>query len=60
MPFVFRYKVYNITSDEVKVAPSYATEQYIEKIEGAQVLRETRRDVSDEQLDGDGRLKVLL
>lgn len=58
MPAVFKYKVYDINTDNKRVINAYATEQYIKRIEGAELLRETRMDVADAELDGDGKLKV--
>lgn len=58
MPAVFKYKVYDINTDNKKVINGYATEQYIKQIKGAELLRETRMDVADAELDGDGKLKV--
>lgn len=58
MPTVFKYKVYDINTDTEKFVDAYATEEYVEQISGAVLLRETCLDVDSEQLDCDGKLKV--
>lgn len=58
MPTVFKYKVYDINTDKEKFVDAYATEEFIEQISGAVVLRETHLDVESEQLDCDGKLKL--
>ncbi len=58
MTKVYQYKVYDINSDVEKFIDSYATEKYIKAITGAAVMYETELEVSEIQLDGDGKLKV--
>lgn len=56
MKFVYQYKVYDIKNDVEIIATSFATEEFISKIEGAKILYETVLKVNYNQIDGDGKL----
>lgn len=56
MRTVYRYKVYDINSDTEIIAATYAAKQFIEKIEGANLLSKTAIEVSEDQIDEDGKL----
>jgi hypothetical protein len=50
--------VYDINSDTEKASETYATEEFIKKIEGAKILFETALSVDGDQLDGNGKYTV--
>ena len=54
MRTVYRYMVYDINSDTEKITTTYATKEFINKIEGARILIETAINVNDDQIDGNG------
>ena len=56
MKKVYKYKVFNINSGEMQFVDSYATLEYINKIEGSKVMYETVMEVDANDLNGDGKL----
>jgi hypothetical protein len=59
MEKVYQYKVFDINSGYMRNVNSFAIESFIQKIEGSEVLYETVKEVSREELDGDGKLIEL-
>ena len=53
---VYKYKVFDINLGDMKFVDSYATQVYINNIEGSQVLYETVIEAESNNLDGDGKL----
>jgi len=58
MPLVYRYKTYNISTDNLELSEHYATEKFINSIDGSQLLQDTECEVKDDLLDGNGRIFV--
>lgn len=58
MKKVFRYEIYDINTDSMKPSKSYATKEYIEKIEGSSIIQESAADVEEIYIDGDGKVKA--
>jgi hypothetical protein len=59
MEKVYQYKVFDISSGQMRHVNSFAVESFIRKIEGSEVPYETIKEVSKEELDGDGKLIKL-
>ena len=55
MEKVYKYKVFDINLGEMKFVESYATQLFINNIEGSEILYETVIEVELKNLDGDGK-----
>lgn len=60
MAFVYRYKTYNILTDSLELSNYFATEKFIKETDGAQMLIETKTEVDDSLIDGDGRVLLSI
>ncbi len=59
MQTVYRYKVYDINSDTEIVSATYATQGFIQKIEGEKISFETEINIENNQLDGNEIYKII-
>lgn len=54
MKLVYKYKAYDINVDAYKFSDTYATVEYIKRID-AVLLTETEKSVDESSLDSDGK-----
>ena len=51
---VYKFYVYDLTSDTLKLSGIYATEKFISSIAGAKLISESKKQIDSKLLDGNG------
>lgn len=59
MVLIYRYKTYNIATDNLELSEYYATKEVINSINGAQLVQGTKFEIEEDLLDGNNRVLAI-